>query len=91
MFDRGTLLIDDPPAEFDVAELPEVRWDPRVGKHRAPACNAYRIASDVRRRGIALADVPRPALAPPSGFRPVELRPYQEAALAAWRLAGGGA
>jgi len=87
-FDRGTLLIDDPPAGLDLAELPEVRWDPRVGKHRAPACATYKIASDVRRRGIALADVPRPTLVPPSGFRPVELRPYQEAALAAWRLAG---
>lgn len=91
-FDRGTLLIDDPPAGVDLASLLEslfdVRWDPRVGKHRAPACNAYRIASDVRRRGIAIAEVPRPALDPPSGFRPVELRPYQEAALAAWRLAG---
>ena len=87
-FDRGTLLIEDPPAGLDLAELPEVRWDPRVGRYRAPACNAYRIASDVRRRGAAVAEAPRPTLDPPSGFRPVELRPYQEAALGAWRLAG---
>jgi hypothetical protein len=86
-FDRGTLLIEDPPGDLDLAELPEVRWDPRVGKHRAPACNTYKIASDVRRRGIVLAEVPRPTLVPPSGFRPVELRPYQEAALVAWQLA----
>lgn len=33
-------------------------------------------------------DAPRPRLVPPSGFRPVGLRPYQEAALQAWRLGG---
>jgi superfamily II DNA or RNA helicase len=87
-FDRGTLLIEDPPADLDFSELPEVRWDPRVSKHRAPACQAYRIASDLRRRGIAIDEAPCPTLAPPSGLRPLELRPYQEAALGAWRLAG---
>lgn len=85
-FDRGTVLIEDPPAGFDVGELPEVRWDPRVHRHRAPACRLYGLASEIRRRGIFLAEVPRPTLVPPSGVRPVELRPYQEAALAAWRL-----
>jgi len=85
-FDRGTLLIEEPEPGLALGELPEVRWDPRVGKHRAPACHAYRIASELRRRGIALGETPCPRLAPPSGVRPVELRPYQEAALAAWRL-----
>ena len=88
VFDRGTLLLEDPPADLDLAAFPECRWDSRVGKHRAPAFLAYRIASDLRRRGIALDAAPRPALGPATGFRPVELRPYQDAALAAWRLAG---
>jgi hypothetical protein len=88
VFDRGTLLVEDPPADLDLAAFPECRWDSRVGKHRAPAFLAYRIASDLRRRGIALDAAPRPALGPATGFRPVELRPYQDAALAAWRLAG---
>src|SRR5438045_7891673 len=91
VFDRGTVLLEDPPADLDFTGLPaqlEIRWDPRVGKHRAPAFVAYQITSDLRRRGIALDAAPRPALDPPSEFRPPELRPYQEAALAAWRLAG---
>jgi superfamily II DNA or RNA helicase len=99
LFDRGTLLLTSPPATLDpatLASLPptlEVRWDPRVLAHRAPAHRAYAIASDLRRRGIALTEAPRPALGPPSAFRPPtpgapDLRPYQHAALAAWRLAG---
>lgn len=87
-FDRGTLLIDEPPEGLDIASLPEVHWDARVNRYRAPACHAYRIASEIRRRGFAITESPRPTLVPPTGFRPVELRPYQQAALEAWRLAG---
>ncbi|HEX2659471.1 MAG TPA: DEAD/DEAH box helicase family protein, partial [Polyangia bacterium] len=87
-FDRGTVLFDDPPPSFDPAGLPDVKWDPRVGKHRAPACHAYAIVSELRRRGQTIEAAPRPALGAPSGFRPVALRPYQAAALDAWRLAG---
>jgi superfamily II DNA or RNA helicase len=88
VFDRGTLLLEDLPADLDLAAFPEVRWDSRVGKLRAPAHLAYRLASDLRRRGIALDEAPRPALDPPSGFRPPALRSYQEAALAGWRMGG---
>ena len=38
VFDRGTLLIEDPPADLDpaaLAAISEIRWDDRVGKHRA--------------------------------------------------------
>ena len=87
-FDRGTLLLTETPAALDVGEIPGVQWDERVGAHRAPARLCYSIASELRRRGVPIADMPRPALAPPSGFRPFELRPYQEAALTAWRQAG---
>jgi len=90
LFDRGTLLLADPPPDLDPADfdtLPEVRWDPRVLAHRAPAHRAYAIASELRRRDVALTDAPRPALGPPSAFRSLaDLRPYQHAALAAWRL-----
>ena len=98
LFDRGTLLLTSPPATLEpaaLASLPEVRWDPRVLAHRAPAHRAYAIASDFRRRGVSLSEAPRPTLGPPSAFRPpsaggpdLQLRPYQDAALAAWRLAG---
>jgi superfamily II DNA or RNA helicase len=87
-FDRGTVLLEDPPADLAPAEIPGVLWDARVGKHRAPARLAYAVASALRRRGVLLTGVVRPAMEPPSGFRPIALRPYQEEALAAWRLAG---
>ncbi len=90
-FDRGTLLfadLADAPADLDVTQIPGVLWDERVGAPRAPARLCYRLVSELRRRGVPLADMPRPTLAPPSEFRPFELRPYQEAALAAWRQAG---
>ncbi|HET6281140.1 MAG TPA: DEAD/DEAH box helicase family protein [Polyangia bacterium] len=88
VFDRGTLLLQDVPAHINVAELPGVLWDARVGGHRAPARVAYSLAGALRRLGVALSDAPCPGLRPPSGFRSPPLRPYQEAALAAWRRAG---
>ena len=87
-FDRGTLLFADVPPGLDVTQIPGVLWDDRVGAPRAPARLCYALASELRRRGVPLADMPRPTLAPPSEFRPFELRPYQEAALGAWRQAG---
>ncbi len=36
-FDRGTILITDPPAGLALSEIPGVRWDSRVSAHRCPA------------------------------------------------------
>ncbi len=88
VFDRGTLLLADLPAGFAVGALRGVLWDARVGAFRAPARLAYPIASELRRRGVPIEAQPCPSLAPPSGFRPFELRPYHEAGQAAWRPAG---
>jgi superfamily II DNA or RNA helicase len=88
VFDRGTLLLRDVPAGLDLAKIPGVLWDARVEAHRAPARLLYPLISALRREGVPVTDAPRPGLVPPSGVRPVELRPYQEAALAAWRRAG---
>ncbi len=87
-FDRGTLLLADVPAGLDVTQIPGVLWDERVGAARAPARLCYPITSELRRRGVRVLDMTRPTLEPPSPFRPFALRPYQEAALAAWRQAG---
>jgi superfamily II DNA or RNA helicase len=86
VFDRGTILLREVPPGLELADVPGIRWDPRVGAHRAPARLAYPIAAALRRRGVRLTALPGPALGPPSGIRPPVLRPYQEAALAAWRL-----
>ena len=87
-FDRGTLLLEDAPPGVDVADFPGFLWDERVGALRAPARLAYALAAALRRRDVPLTDAPRPRLVPPSGIRPVTLRPYQHAALLAWRRAG---
>ncbi len=91
VFDRGTLLLadlGDLPATLDVGQIAGVLWDPRVGGYRAPARLCYAIASELRRRGVRIAEQPCPDLTPPSEFRPLDLRPYQDAALAAWRQRG---
>lgn len=91
VFDRGTLLfadLADLPDELDLGQITGVLWDGRVGAYRAPARLCYPIASELRRRGVRIAEQPCPTLTPPSEFRPFDLRPYQEAALAAWRQHG---
>jgi len=87
-FDRGTLLLEDAPPGVEAADFPGFLWDARVGALRAPARLAYALAAALRRRDVPLLDAPRPRLVPPSGIRPVTLRPYQHAALLAWRRAG---
>lgn len=90
-FDRGTLLLT---AEADhdqrdlLGTIPGVLWDARVNAHRAPARLAYPLMAELGRRGVPIEAAPCPRLAPPTGFRAVSLRPYQESALAAWRRAG---
>jgi superfamily II DNA or RNA helicase len=87
-FDRGTLLLEDAPPGVEAADFPGFLWDERVGALRAPARLAYPLAAALRRREVPLLDAPRPRLMPPSGIRPVPLRPYQHEALLAWRRAG---
>lgn len=88
-FDRGTVVLHDLPAPVDASDLPGVLWDPRVSCFRAPARATTALTEELRRRGVPVLDEPRPTLAQPAGFAAIPLRPYQEAALAAWRLAGG--
>lgn len=88
-FDRGTLLIEG--VDPDTARrLPGVIWDLRVDCHRAPACKYRDIVQALEQRGHAFIDlVTRRTSAPAPSWAPIELRPYQQAALAAWELAGG--
>ncbi len=86
-FDRGTILLTGPPERPDLAGAPGVVWDARVGAHRTPA-----IRYPALKRWLVEGKIPFQDIAPP--LRPagadwssvVDLRPYQEAALAAWEL-----
>jgi superfamily II DNA or RNA helicase len=83
-FDRGTLLLVDPPPDLDVAELPGVLWDSRVSAWRCPAFFHARLRAALHARGVRYPDNdPDPW---PDTGQAVTLRPYQGAALAAWEL-----
>src|SRR5712692_795219 len=83
-FDRGTVLLTDPPSGMDLAAAPGVLWDRRVRAHRAPAIRfsalkRWLLASSVSFQGIS----PRPR-SMQEEWTNVDLRAYQEAALSAW-------
>ncbi len=87
LFDRGTLLLRDVPPGAPIDDIPGILWDYRVGCFRAPARLAYGLLTALRHRDIQISDSPCPSMEAPSEFRSLELRPYQQAALDAWRLA----
>ena len=84
-FDRGTLLLR---GGAPGATLPGVRWDERVGCHRAPARFHAAILEHLRASGIAVEDGALAPLPRPARVSPPALRPYQAAALDAWVLGG---
>jgi superfamily II DNA or RNA helicase len=88
VFDRGTILLRDPPAGVDLSDLPGVLWDPRVQVLRAPARHHQAIRDELARRSVRFADeVYRPADDLDCWTEP-PLRPYQDSAHWAWRQAG---
>ncbi len=84
-FDGGTVLLDATEVDAAPQSLPGMRWDARVGAFRAPASAWPRIREALGRQP---ADGIPNAARVLKGWSPVELRPYQEAALAAWERAG---
>jgi superfamily II DNA or RNA helicase len=89
VFDRGTILVREPPPGFDLSAFPSALWDARVGAYRAPAFRAHALRAWLARHGVPFADDEIPcATALPDVWTMPERRPYQEAALCAWELAG---
>jgi superfamily II DNA or RNA helicase len=87
-FDRGTILLADVPAGFDLAGAPGVLWDARVAAHRAPASMYAALVRWLRERAIPFADGAQGHHEPTTGWADAGLRDYQAAALCAWELAG---
>ncbi len=87
LFDHGTLVLAEAP-DLPRGVLPGVVWDPRVALHRAPARFHTDIVDTLRARSLPFSDEVRPARVQTGPWRPVELRPYQEAALLSWELSG---
>jgi superfamily II DNA or RNA helicase len=89
VFDRGTLLLLDAPAGLPVGTLPGALWDPRVRAFRCPGYSLPALRQVLESRNVQVSDeTSRHRLDRPAFRTPVELRPYQRAALAAWDLAG---
>jgi superfamily II DNA or RNA helicase len=90
-FDRGTLRIQGLEAApvNGVSGLP-LRWDPRVRAHRARALDYAALLSKLKPFAPLDDRVPPPGMAEarPAPWKPIDLRPYQEAALDAWIAAG---
>jgi superfamily II DNA or RNA helicase len=87
-FDRGTLVLLDGPDGLDLEGLRGVRWDPRVGVHRAPANRHAEIRAALEGRGVRFLDRVPATLPVPGTFREFDLRPYQEEAYACWAARG---
>jgi len=87
-FDQGTILLIQPPPTLDLENAPGVLWDPRVGAHRAAASGLPALRRWLREARIDFEDVPSPRQPTDRLWSAVDLRPYQEAALSAWDLAG---
>lgn len=86
LWDQGTLLLR---GAASASALPGVLWDPRVGAWRAPAFRHEEIASAAASANLSLEDRALALLPAPRPLADPDLRPYQEAALVAWELAGG--
>jgi superfamily II DNA or RNA helicase len=86
-FDSGTLLLDG--ADRAAQLPPELEWDERVGRWRAPAFAYRRVIEEIIRRKLAYRDQAR--LYHEFDFRTrlaIEPRPYQTEALAEWKRKG---
>jgi superfamily II DNA or RNA helicase len=88
VFDRGTVLAEEVPAGLDLGEVPGFLWDPRVGAYRAAGFRHAEVRAGLARLGVRISDAVRLAGQPPALRAPPALRPYQEAALAAWERHG---
>jgi superfamily II DNA or RNA helicase len=91
VFDRGTIVLLglDPAGSDARCNLPGALWDPRIGSYRCPARYHRALVAELRSRGVQFVDEVAGAPAPAqTKSAEVELRPYQEAALAAWELSG---
>ena len=86
-FDRGTILLGEPPSGVNLATAPGVLWDRRVRAFRAPAGKYAALKHWLRAAGVQFADIASRPRSVADTWSSIDLRPYQEAALSAWELA----
>lgn len=86
-FDRGTILLTNPPEDLSLAEAPGVLWDSRVSAYRAPASKYPALKGWLVEVGVRFQDITSSSGSMEDAWSDVELRPYQEAAWSAWEQA----
>jgi superfamily II DNA or RNA helicase len=85
-FDRGTVVLTAEGEQFDLASLPGVRWDARIGVHRIPPHRSAALAADLRTKGVRVTDETAPPVrALELAFAGPDLRDNQEASLQLWQ------
>jgi superfamily II DNA or RNA helicase len=84
-FDRGTIVLRDPPSGVDLSDLPCVLWDPRVGALRAPAMAHAALREALHQRGVHFTDDLDRVTDLVGKWTEPALRPYQDDALWAWQ------
>jgi superfamily II DNA or RNA helicase len=88
VFDRGTIVLLDANS-VDLASFPGALWDPRISACRCPARYHQALLAELHRRSVQFTDEVTEKETALTNFAPaVDLRPYQEAALAAWEFSG---
>lgn len=88
-FDRGTIVLDNLAPEIAPHLSDLIKWDERINGWRAPAFLYARLSARIRNLGAVLVDRVRHIQIPHQNWSTITLRPYQEAALLAWRAANG--
>lgn len=83
-YDSGTIVLRRTNARSLPQRLRTMRWDPRVEAWRAPASDYARVLDELRVRRVRGRDRLREAWAGRVELAEPALRPYQQAALAAW-------
>jgi superfamily II DNA or RNA helicase len=87
LFDHGTLVLAEAP-DLSRRVIPGLLWDPRVELYRAPAHRYAEVREALGSLRMPFVDeVRRGALDSTQHWHAIELRPYQQAAILAWRLA----
>src|SRR5206468_3911792 len=55
-FDRGTVVLTKHDEALDLATIPGVFWDARVGVHRVPPYRCLALVAELRTKGVRLTD-----------------------------------
>ena len=88
-FDRGTILLRAKQDASWLESIPGVLWDGRVSAFRAPASGYRALRQNLRAGNVQVHDEVEHSWGAALPLVPPQLRPYQEAALRAWREAKG--